>query len=314
MKAICSKACWVVAVVMAAMGGCDRTGSGPASGSNTRVVEAADSAVTSRAVSAQDAVLSVVFQPGIATAGQDLTAVANEAAATYAWFVNGIPVEGESGPVFPKTLLRRSDTVRVDVALNEQRAQVETMVQNSPPRASGVSLARPFDASQQRMDLTATPMGVDADGDEIQWEYQWTRNDEILTTETTHVLRGDRYQRGDRVTVTVTPHDHESRGEPYTSGVAEMSNAKPVFVSRPPSVTGGAHYVYRPQAIDPDGDPVQYRLLTGPAGMTMDPTGVIRWSLAGVGPGRQRVEVAADDGLGGSASQPFELDISSPEG
>ncbi|MFZ5861839.1 MAG: putative Ig domain-containing protein [Nitrospirota bacterium] len=301
-------------MVTVAMGGCDRTSSGPASGSNTQMVEAADSAVTSQTVSAQDGALAVVFQPDIATAGQDLTAVANEAAATYAWFVNGTPVEGESGPVFPKTRLRRSETVRVDVALNERRAQVETRVQNSPPRASGVSLARPFDAAQQRLDLTATPTGVDADGDEIGWEYQWTRNDEILTTETTPVLRGDRFQRGDRITVSVTPYDHESRGAPYTSGVVEIANANPVFVSRPPAVTGGARYEYQMQAVDPDGDAVQYRLVTGPAGMTMDPPGVVRWSLIGVEPGRQRVEVAADDGHGGSASQPFELDISPPEG
>jgi hypothetical protein len=314
-KVIFSKAGWVAAAVVAATVGCDRTTNGPVSGSDARVVEAANRATTSSDTgSAQGEALTVVFRPEVASAGQDLTAVANDTSVVYAWFVNGQVVEGADGPVLSKAMFRRSDSVSVDVALNAERAHVETIIQNSPPRALGVSLAQPFDTVQQRLDLTATPTGVDADGDEIRWDHQWIRNDEVLGTETTEVLRGDRYQRGDRISVTVTPFDGESRGEPYTSGAVEIPNAKPVFVSRPPAVTGGAEYVYRAQAVDPDGDPVQYRLVTGPSGMTVDTTGAIRWSLVGVKPGRQRVEVAADDGLGGSASQPFELDISPPEG
>jgi hypothetical protein len=257
----------------------------------------------------------VAIDPQLATVEHDLTAVPNDTSVTYTWSVNGRPLTGEFGAVLPKTNFRRSDVVSVEVALNDQRARAETTIQNSIPRAIEVSLGHPLDTLHQGLDLTATPKGVDADGDDIHWEYQWIRNGEPLATETTAVLPGDRYQRGDRLTVQVTPSDSEGRGEPYTPGTVTIPNGAPEFVSRPPAHTGGAEYVYQVQAADPDADPIHYRLVKGPVGMTMDAeSGMVRWPLRGAPAGRNQIEIEVDDGVGGKASQPFELDIAFSEG
>jgi hypothetical protein len=303
-------AAWVAAVLAIVSTGCDRTSGTTAS----EVTKSTTGSGVSPERTRTDETLRVVIEPQLATADHDLTAVANDTSVTYTWSVNGHLLEGESRNVLSKALFRRSDTVMIEVALNAQHARAETIIQNSPPRALEVSMGRPLDTLHQGLDLTAMPKGVDADGDEIRWEYQWIRNGEALDTETTAMLRGDRYQRGDRLTVTVTPADGEARGEPYTPGPIVIANGAPEFVSRPAIHTGGAEYVYDVQATDPDGDHVRYRLVTAPAGMTVDSeTGRIRWPLKGVAPGRQAVEITVDDGLGGSASQPFELDIAPPE-
>jgi hypothetical protein len=256
-----------------------------------------------------------MIDPERATAERDLTAVANDASVTYGWSVNGRPLEGEFGRVLPKAMFRRSDVVVVEVTLNAQRARADTTVQNSLPRAIEVSLGRPLDRLHQGLDLTATPKGLDADGDEMQWEYQWIRNGEVLATETTAVLRGDRFERGDRITVQVTPSDREGQGEPYTPGAVTIPNGAPEFVSRPPAHTGGAEYVYQVQVADPEADPIRYRLVKGPAGMAVDAaSGMVRWPLRGAPAGRNQIEIEADDGVGGKASQPFELDIAFSEG
>lgn len=258
--------------------------------------------------------LTVTIAPEHATVDTDLTALANDASATYAWSVNGRPVDGAHERVLPKGLVRRTDLVSVDVALNGQSARADITIQNSPPRVVEVSFGRGVETVRRSRDLTTAPKGLDPDGDEIRWEYQWIRNDEPLAGETGAVLLGDRYQRGDRITVRVTPADGEVRGEAYTPGAVTISNGAPEFVSRPPAHTGGAEYVYHVQAADPESDPMTYRLVNAPAGMTLDASGTVRWPLRGTTAGLHRIEIQVDDGLGGKASQPFELNIAYSEG
>jgi hypothetical protein len=259
--------------------------------------------------------LKVVIDPEQPSADTDLTALANDAAVTYAWSVNGFPVEGVSDRVLPKNRFRRSDRVAVEVALNGQTAQAEAIINNALPRAVEVVLDRPVDSLHAGTDLTAMPRGVDPDGDDIQWEYQWLRNDEEIPGEAGAVLAADRYRRGDRVTVRVTPSDAEGQGEPYTPQAATVLNAAPTFVSRAPAWSGGVEYVYQVHALDPDGDPVQYQLTKAPGGMVVDPsTGMIRWPLVGAPPGRHAIEIQINDGQGATASQPFELELAPPEG
>lgn len=259
--------------------------------------------------------LTVMIEPAPATADSDLTAVANDAGVVFTWSINGFPVEGASNRVLPKTLFRRSDTVAVAVTLKDQSARAEVTVDNASPRAVEVSLDRPLEALRAGVDLTAIPKGVDSDGDDITWEYQWIRNDEEIPGETTAVLRADRYRRGDRITVRVTPSDAFTRGESYIPSAVTVPNAAPAFVSRPPGLRASPEYVYQVQAADPDGDEIQYRLVKAPGSMTVDPsTGVIRWPLQGTTPGRHSVEIEISDGQGATASQPFELELAPPEG
>jgi hypothetical protein len=305
----------VVTILAITQGGCDRSSAKAVSPTAERPPAAATPGGTLPQRSHADEPLLVVIEPQRPTAETDLTAMANDTSVTYAWSVNGSPVAEAVGSVLPKAMFRRSDTVAVEVSLGHQLARADVTIQNSAPRALEVSLGRPLDSLHQGLDLTAVPKGEDADGDEIRWEYQWIRNDEALSTETTSILPGDRYQRGDRITVMVTPSDGETRGEPYTPGAVMIANGGPEFVSRPPAHAGGAEYVYQVQAVDPETDPVRYRLVKAPAGMTMDAeTGAIRWPLRGAAAGTHQIEIEVDDGRGGTASQPYELHISYAEG
>jgi hypothetical protein len=67
--------------------------------------------------------------------------------------------------------------------------------------------------------------------------------------------------------------------------------------------------------VDPETDPIQYRLVKAPAGMTVDSeTGMLRWPLRGAPAGVHQIEIEVDDGRGGKASQPYELNIAYAEG
>jgi hypothetical protein len=291
---------------------CDRTESGTPT-SQKETGGTASHQVAQRA--STDEPLTVAIDPVPATTDSDLTALTNDAGVSFTWSINGFPVEGASDRVFPKNLFRRSDAVAVEVVLNDQSARAEVTIENAPPRAVEVSLDRPLEALRAGVDLTALPRGVDSDGDDLSWEYQWIRNDEEIPGETAAVLRGDQYRRGDRLTVRVTPSDSFTRGEPYTPSAVTVLNAAPSFVSRPPGLKTSPDYVYQIQAADPDGDEIQYRLVKAPGGMTVDSaTGAIRWPLQGTAPGRHAVEIEITDGQGATASQPFELELAPPEG
>jgi len=67
-------------------------------------------------------------------------------------------------------------------------------------------------------------------------------------------------------------------------------------------------YAYPVQATDPDGDPLQYSLVTGPVGMEIDPeTGALAWEVTSLALGEYAVTVRVEDGLGGSDEQSWSL-------
>ncbi len=72
----------------------------------------------------------------------------------------------------------------------------------------------------------------------------------------------------------------------------------------------GRTYSYDVNAVDPDGDPVRFALVTAPASMTIDPvTGVISWTPSETELGAHPLVVRADDGRGGFTEQRFTIDV-----
>ena len=63
------------------------------------------------------------------------------------------------------------------------------------------------------------------------------------------------------------------------------------------------------QALDPDGDPVRYRLGVAPAGATVSSDGRVRWDVSRVALGRHQIEIIAEDGRGGRTSQVVALEV-----
>ena len=84
-------------------------------------------------------------------------------------------------------------------------------------------------------------------------------------------------------------------------------NNNPVITSPAPTTAAtGSQFAYTVTARDPDGDPVTYRLVDGPAGMAIDGvTGLLTWTPQD--DGEVGVTVEATDGRGGTAVQSFRL-------
>jgi hypothetical protein len=83
----------------------------------------------------------------------------------------------------------------------------------------------------------------------------------------------------------------------------------PAFTSAAPTqVAAGNVYSYVPAASDPDGDPLHYTLLAGPAGATFhSDTGAITWATSAADAGIYAVSLRVDDRRGGSAIQNYPL-------
>jgi glutamine cyclotransferase len=99
-------------------------------------------------------------------------------------------------------------------------------------------------------------------------------------------------------------------GGPLTA--APCGNGAPVFVSVPPaSLVASTDLAYVAQAVDPEGQPVTYTLLGGPAGAALEPaTGLLTWTppASAVEKSASFVILAADP-QGETAAQAFSLSL-----
>src|SRR5262249_99887 len=74
-------------------------------------------------------------------------------------------------------------------------------------------------------------------------------------------------------------------------------------------------YSYNVRAVDPDSDPLTYRLTQAPATMQIDPqSGLIRWWPTLADFGNHAVAVNVTDGRGGECSQSFTVSVSQDHG
>ena len=94
------------------------------------------------------------------------------------------------------------------------------------------------------------------------------------------------------------------------AGVTVLKNNPPTITSKPVvTATEGAAYAYVVVATDPDGDPVTYRLLQQPKGMSVHSnSGKIEWVPAFQDVGEHNVAVEATDGRG-AALQSYKLKV-----
>ncbi|MFO0940533.1 MAG: FG-GAP-like repeat-containing protein [Pirellulales bacterium] len=88
------------------------------------------------------------------------------------------------------------------------------------------------------------------------------------------------------------------------------SNRAPLVVSQP-TVFGvvGKEYTYSLSAQDPEAGALAYQLRRGPTGMTIDSSGLVRWTPTANQAGRHAVTLVAMDAQEAAGIQTFELDI-----
>ena len=98
----------------------------------------------------------------------------------------------------------------------------------------------------------------------------------------------------------------------YILTVGSVGGDAVTITSAPPSAAAvvGIPYVWQPQAIDANGQPLTYTLLQAPAGMLINPaTGNVAWTptVGEVGP--QTIVLQVTDPVGASAGQSFTLTV-----
>lgn len=235
----------------------------------------------------------------------------------HQWLVNGNPIEGQAGLTLEPHLLKRGDSVVVEVIPSDGKTQgppyrtPAVAVANTPPEVTQIVLAPNEVRVGER--LQAKIEGSDADRDEIRYTLKWWRNNEPLSEGEESALDTTGFSRGDTIVVQVTPHDSAGPGKARFAAQITIENSPPKITSTPPRTISQGRYEYAVTASDPEGDPLTYTLQTAPSGMTIDKsTGRIEWRITAETKGTHRVKVAVEDDRKGHAFQEFDLSLPAP--
>jgi hypothetical protein len=238
----------------------------------------------------------------------------NSVSLHYQWIVNGIRVQGQTGPTLDQRLLRRGDHVTVEVIpvssghVGPPYQSPDILVANTPPVMGGVKL-EPISVHKGDR-LRAKAEATDADHDPIVYVYRWWRNQRFEQETEVAELATDQFSRGDIIVVEVIPSDGHDHGKPLASEPLVLANSPPRITSTPSLTISPDQYQYGVLATDLDGDFLNFSLQQGPPGMAIDKTtGQLVWHRPGTAKGPQRVRIIVDDGHQGEAFQEFELNV-----
>lgn len=232
----------------------------------------------------------------------------------YQWYVDNVPLAGQTKATFPSELLRRGQTVFVEIIPSDgtnkgQPYQTKSvMVGNTSPKIETVSL-RP-QAARSGDKLEAVVEASDPDHDRIDLIYKWYRNEIMIKEGEETFLDTAGLVARDKITVEVTAYDPAAIGNSLKSEPLVLGNSAPQIISTPPSSASQGRFDYAVKAIDLDGDQVIYYLETAPTGMNINETsGHILWQIPSEQKGIFHVKVVAKDGHGGMATQEFDLTL-----
>jgi hypothetical protein len=112
-----------------------------------------------------------------------------------------------------------------------------------------------------------------------------------------------------QVTVAVFDPDGAAAVQSFELSVQPANNPPVITSTAPATVAGGSEYRYDVGADDPDLEPMTYTLLVGPAGMTIDNFGRLRWTTAPTDLGAHDVEVEVRDRRGATDTQAFQIEV-----
>ncbi len=234
----------------------------------------------------------------------------------YQWMVNDVPLRDQTGPTLTPSVLKRSDRVAVGIVPTSGTVQGTryqagpVVVGNTPPVVSRISIERPADPHAP---VFAKMEAVDADQDEMQFDFRWWRNNKVVKQGPEPTLDTTGFQTKDTLELEVTPRDQSSVGQAVRSESVYVGNSPPKIVSVPAALIGRERYEYMVKAVDADGDPLSFLLEVAPPGMVIDKeTGHLVWQIPSEQLGSHQVRIVAEDGQGGKAFQEFHFTVPAP--
>jgi hypothetical protein len=231
----------------------------------------------------------------------------------FSWSLDGrrLPVDG---PEVDLDGARRDQVLHVRVVASDGQAESaaaveEVRVANRRPELLGLRM-EPASEVARGEPVAVWPEARDPDDDPIDFDYQWTVNDDPVD-ETGASFATNDLRRGDRIQVRVVARDGDSRSHAVESAVVRVANAPPQIVSRPDAAWVDGTFRYRVEARDPDGDRnLRFRLLEAPEGMRIDPVlGELTWKPEPDQAGVHVVDLAVEDPQGATVAQRFELTV-----
>jgi len=257
--------------------------------------------------------LSVAIIPKEPTAGDDLHVIFSgiRTLESCIWECNGKPVQTEDCSTLPKHSFVKGDEIRVRISADGKEASAGVTIVNAPPEVVAV----PFREAHihRGIDIEVIPEGADIDGDPVMFHYAWVINGEDVFLDSP-LLPGDRFHRGDRISLNVTPYDAEGEGRVYRGREFIVPNALPEFTSTPPLKFKSGIYSYQASAEDADGDVIHFSLELVPEGMSIDSrTGEVSWPVRKDQAGEHQVVIVAEDVEGARAFQNYSITISREE-
>ncbi len=214
------------------------------------------------------------------------------------------------------------DTVTEEVS-HEPRAQEEYMGYESDPeytykeservgrlpRITTITIATL--SPDIREGFKALVESDSANKGDLDFLYQWKLNGEEIVGGTDQVLEWqDEFTKGDTLSVAVIPVSELGQGALQAEGSIVIPNSPPKIISEPGSLFDEGEFNYTVEAVDPDGDSIDFTLKGAPKGMTIEPaTGLITWVYGAQDTGEFEVLIVVTDSDGAESSQTLNFTI-----
>jgi hypothetical protein len=232
----------------------------------------------------------------------------------YQWLKNNEEIVGENSYTLKNGKLKKGDLIQVRVTPSDRKLNgalflsAPVKILNSPPVIQEVRIEPKVAYANDNLKVSVR--SSDADGDTVDYTYQWEKNGVILSEDKKGILEKGQFKKGDSIIVTVTPDDSESIGKTIKLEPIIIANSPPIITSSPLNKTDGNIYTYKVTANDPDNDPISFALKTAPKGMEIDKgTGLIRWEIRKGDQGTPLIEIEVSDSEGAKSFQKYTLSI-----
>jgi len=203
----------------------------------------------------------------------------------YTWTVNDVEVAGLES--YQRLLVRehfkRGDIVKVELevfdGLNTTTAiSPGTLIVNAPPLVGLVEMLPAIAGTGDALNISVE--SFDADGDDIEFTYQWFVNGSQLTDQSDAILPAGIATFGDVVTARVVADDgfDTVTSDPVSITIVDTPSSL-ITTALPVTLTYGEAATFNTLFSDPDGADVSTVFLDGPQGLSYDSaTGAVNWT------------------------------------